>query len=94
MEFYQQKRPWASTADPKLIEEVLKWRALRVAPRPFARQERGRQQRSACIAVARVALVDQLQRFAERAANNGVLADVVAGAQGFATTHAEKSISS
>ena len=46
------------------------------------REELRRQQRPAGVAVAAVPLVDQLQRLAERAEDDRVLADVVADADG------------
>ena len=54
----------------------------RIATRPLGREEFGRLQGAENVSVARVPLVDELQGFAERAEDDGVLADVVAGAQG------------
>src|SRR5262249_3970011 len=56
-----------------------------VAARRLARQELRGFQCPARIAVARAALVDQLHRLAQGAENDGVFADVVAGADGVNT---------
>src|SRR5438046_8767570 len=54
----------------------------RIPPRGFAGQELGRLEGAADVAVAGVGAVGQLQRLAERAEDDRVLADVVADADG------------
>src|SRR5262249_26534510 len=73
--------PWSSSFSLRNETSYPQNVVHRVPPRRLAGEELRRQQRPPRVAVARLALVDQLQRLAERAEDDGVLAAVVADAE-------------